>query len=646
MEGRSRSQPTAAHTIEPEGREAVSDHCSLSRLQSYTNHGDEKLDEVVVEVEDLTFTYSASEEKALKGITLDIRRGEYVAIVGANGAGKTTFCLHINGILPVVLGGRMGGRILVLGREPCEHRVYEIAQNVGMVLQDPEAQLFSADILSEVAFAAENRGIPRDEMRKLIEWALDVVRLKDYIGGFSAKLSGGQKQRLAIAANLVIRPEILVLDEPTSQLDPIGTSEVFATLRDLNKDVGMTIVVATHKCDEISNFADRIVVLEKGNLILEDTPRKVFWRVPRLREALVHVPEVAELDYQIRMWLSGGMGVSSALDEANVTLEQANRSITGYVEAGKLKPSGTFEVGLGRSVPEKAESGNADTILEIDDVSYRYSEGAPLALSDVSIRVKRGEVVGIIGQNGAGKTTLMKCATGLLRPTSGTIRIDGQDVTGLDALEIAKLAGLILQNPDNQLFQMSSEEEIAFGLKNLGLDDEEIARRIDEVLDLTGMEAYRDIYPFKLSLGDRRKLAVASIFAMHPSILIFDEPTTGQDFAGRYQLSDLAIRLNRLGATIIMISHDMSLIARYTQRTLVMGKSKVLLDAPTREVFSHTDILDSTFLEPPPAIQLAQELQRFGVPTSILTVEELFNALTGEQIESTIVLPHLSADRG
>lgn len=596
------------------------------------------MDEPIIEVKDLSFTYATSDQKALKGITLNIERGEYVAIVGANGAGKTTFCLHINGVLPVVLGGRMGGKILVLGREPCDYHVYDIAQNVGMVLQDPEAQLFSADILSEVAFAAENRGIPREEMKSLIAWALDVVRLKDYIGGFSAKLSGGQKQRLAIAANLVIRPEILVLDEPTSQLDPIGTSEVFATLRDLNEDVGMTIVVATHKCDQISYFADRIVVLEEGNLILQNTPRRVFSQVPRLRKALVHVPDVAELDYQVRMRLDGGAGAAGGPSEANVTLLEAQEAIGAYVEAGKLKPSGGFKAGLGRSVAEEVKNADAEVILEIENVSYRYSEGAPLALSEVSLKVKRGEVMGIIGQNGAGKTTLMKCITGLLKPSEGMIRINGQDVVELQALEIAKLAGLILQNPDNQLFQMSSEEEIEFGLKNLGLDEDEIKVRVDEVLKLTGMEAFRELYPFKLSLGDRRKLAVASIYAMHPSILIFDEPTTGQDFAGRYQLSDLAIRLNRLGATIIMISHDMSLIARYTQRTLVMGKSQILLDAPTREVFSHTDILDSTFLEPPPAIRLALALEKYGVPANVLTVEELFNALTGEQMGSTIDL--------
>jgi energy-coupling factor transport system ATP-binding protein len=516
--------------------------------------------------------------------------------------------------------------------------VYETAQDVGMVLQDPEAQLFSADILSEVAFAAENRGIPREEIRERIDWALGVVRLKDYIGGFSANLSGGQKQRLAIAANLVVRPEILVLDEPTSQLDPIGTSEVFATLRDLNEDVGMTIVVATHKSDQISHFADRVIVLEKGNLILADTPRVVFYQAPRLREALVHVPEVAELDYQLRNYLSGEGQAPEGRDEANVTLEQAEEDMRAHIQADMLQPGDSFEHGLGRSVAEETATADANRIIEIKNVDYRYSDDAPLALSNVSVDIRRGEVVGIIGQNGAGKTTLMKCITGLLKPTAGEITIDGRRVSELKAMEVARLVGLILQNPDNQLFQMSAEEEIAFGLRNLGLDEEEIERRTSEVLELTGMQEYRDLYPFRLSLGDRRKLAVAAIYAMHPSVLIFDEPTTGQDFAGRYQLSDLAIRLNKLGATIIMISHDMSLIARYTQRTLVMGKSKILLDTPTREVFSHTDILDATFLAPPPAIQLALALEKYGVSPEVLTVEELFNALTGQRMETAKVL--------
>ena len=285
---------------------------------------------------------------------------------------------------------------------------------------------------------------------------------------------------------------------------------------------------------------------------------------------------------------------------------------------------------MGRSVGEECLNVNAEPVVEINNVSFRYKKNDPLALDDISMTVCKGEVVGIIGQNGAGKTTLMKCITGMLKPSSGTIKINGVDNKSLTAFDVAKQVGLILQNPDNQLFQLSAEEEISFGLKNLQLPEEEINARVDEVLKLTDLVEFRKTYPFNLSLGDRRKLAVASIYAMHPKILIFDEPTTGQDYKGRYQLCDLAMRLNKLGATIIIISHDMSLVARYTQRTVVMGKSKILLTAPTREAFGHNEILESTFLSPPPVVSLAQSLQDCNIPAGMLTVEGVqFNQRSG-----------------
>lgn len=602
--------------------------------------------ESIIRVEGLGYRYASGDQQALNNVSLEIFRGEYIAILGANGAGKTTFCLHMNGVLPLMLGGRMGGTIHVLGKEPYEHHIYENAHSVGMVLQDPEAQLFSSDVLSEVAFAAENQGMPRDEMIKRISWALDIVRLSNYSTSAPSELSGGQKQRLVIAANLVTHPEILVLDEPTSQLDPIGNSEVFSTLRELNKKHGMTIIVATPNTDQIVEFADRIMVLEEGKLIAFDEPRKVFFNSAKMKHALINIPEVAELDRHIRQWAIAKTKENAALDvqEANVTLPQVKESIEGIIRGGIIKPFPSFQHGLGRHITEKIETTEVDPILEVSNVSFGYSKNVSPAIKDISLSIRRGEIVGMIGQNGAGKTTLMKCITGVLKPSTGTIKIEGKEISKLDGLERSKLIGLILQNPDNQLFQMSSQEEVAFGLKNLGLHEDEIAHRIDEVLQLTGLEKFRKVYPFKLSLGDRRKLTVASIYAMHPSILIFDEPTTGQDYLGRHQLCDLAIRLNQLGATIIMISHDMSLIAKYTQRTVVMGKGTILLDVPTRDVFSHRDVLGSTFLEPPPIVKLAQELEPSGIPQNILTVEELYNALTGEVIKAEEQLYHQHLD--
>ena len=377
-------------------------------------------------------------------------------------------------------------------------------------------------------------------------------------------------------------------------------------------------------------------MLEEGKLIAFDPPKKVFFQAERMRQALVNIPEAADLDHKMRAWaVAHGNGFRLSGDEACVTVGEVKDALQDGLKTGKIRPTPAFTRGLGRHVPESNDGQSQETVLEVQDVSYAYSKKAAPAIQNISLSLRQGEVVAMIGQNGAGKTTLMKCITGVFKPTQGSVKINKVDVTRLNALERAKQVGLILQNPDNQLFRMSAEEEVAFGLTNQGLSKAEIKRITDEVLQLTGMEKFRHVYPFRLSLGDRRKLAVASIYAMHPSILIFDEPTTGQDFQGRYQLCDLAMRLNRMGTTIIMITHDMSLVAKYTQRTLVMGKGTILLDAPTREVF-HRDVLSSTFLEPPPVVRLAQELKEYGVPQEVLTVEELYNTLTGETIEATI----------
>ncbi len=587
----------------------------------------------VVSIRDLRFSYEKG-SPALSGVTLDVREGEYLVVMGANGAGKTTLCLHLNGVLPVVLGGFLGGEIDILGHRPYERKVYENALDVGMILQDPEAQLFSSSVVSEVAFAAENHGIPRDEMLDLVDWALEVVRLSDYKDGSPPNLSGGQKQRLVIASNLVIRPKVLVLDEPTAQLDPLGTSEVFSTLNDLNREFGMTVIVATHKIDEVVEFADRIALLEEGSLVLHDVPRKAFFEGPRFRDADTPVPEPAEIDYHLRE-IAAEKGYAKGRDYAATTVEEGAELIGAAIREGILKPSKDYKKALGREVSEERSGVDTEEVLRIDNVSYRYNKKDPLALDDVTLSINRNEIVGVIGQNGAGKTTLMKCVTGILEPQQGSIHVLDQDVCLMKSLDVARCVGLILQHPDNQLFEMSVEEEIGFALKNLELPEEEVQRRIDETLELVGLEHERKTYPFNLGMADRRKCAVAAIYAMHPDILIFDEPTTGQDFKGRYQLCDLALRLQGMGATVLIISHDMTLIGRYTQRTVVMGKAKVLLDAPTREVFSaqHRDVLRSTFLAPPAAGRLAQRLEGEGLSGDILTVEELVNALTGKEVQ-------------
>lgn len=571
----------------------------------------------IIQIRNLSYTYP-SEQKALNDVSLDVYPGEYLAIVGANGAGKTTLCMFLNGVIPNVLGGRVAGSVEVCGMDTFEHHVYDIAQNVGLVLQDPESQLFSADVKSEIAFAAENRGIPREEIYTRMQEVLKIVRLEELASRLSDELSGGQKQRLAIAANLIVRPQILVADEPTSQLDPIGKEEVFATLASLNKDFGMTVVIASHDVDEIVRYADRVIVLDHGSIILEGKPDQVFREVDILDKIYVHVPDLARLSKTLQ--INGGHPLSLAVSEAAYQVKE-------WLGRDGLSAAGADILPDRSSQPVSQNISRDKNAVEVIDISYSYPGTSAPAISNINFSIPKGQFVGIIGQNGGGKTTIMKCLVGLLKPSKGEIRLDNRSLINQKVGEIATQIGLILQNPDTQLFCMSVEEEIRFGLENLRLDPAEIERRLEEALEITSLKDHRSLYPFKLSLGDRRKVAVASIVAMRPQVLIFDEPLTGQDYKGRYELTNLAASLHQAGHTVIMISHDMELVAKYTERTLVMGKGQLLLDAPTREVFDHIDTLRGTYIEPPEIILLAQALRDCGLPDGLLSIEQVADEL-------------------
>ncbi len=570
-----------------------------------------------IELVNLTYTYPEQDQPALKDVTLVIEKGEYVVVVGPNGAGKTTLCLHMNGVIPNVLGGRIKGKSEIMGLNTRRHHVYDMALHVGIVLQDPEAQLFTSDVRSEVAFAAENLGVPREEMIKRIDWILDVVRLKDFVDRPPAQLSGGQKQRLAIASSLVMQPNIIVLDEPTSQLDPIGSQEVFSVLRDLNKELDMTVLISTHKSDYAAKFADRVVVLNEGKIVAEGPPENVFSQVDLLDKINVQVPAITRVEWEMKSEL-GITDFSVHLDETSAKLKKflKGKNIVWETLTDQEKTSETPALGEG--------------YVELDQVTFQYPGTKVNALQDVSLSVGKGEFVGIIGQNGAGKTTLVKNIIGLLKPTSGKILIDGKDISKELVEEMAQTIGLVLQNPDAQLFAMSVEEEVAFGAINMGFSEVEVAEQVEYAIAATGLEEFKENYPFNLSFGDRRKLSVAAVVSMNPDILIFDEPTTGQDYKGRRELADIARNLNERGRTIIMITHDMDLIAEYTRRLIVMGTSRILVDGPTEEVFQQVDLLAETFIEPPQITQLAQSLEKYGVPGEILAVEELCQILKKE----------------
>jgi len=583
----------------------------------------------ILSLQDVTFTYEG-EVVALKNLNLTARRGEFVVVLGANGAGKSTLCYLLSGIAPHIYGGRRRGSVSVAGIDPWDEPLYVTSQVCGTLMQDPEVQLFMPTIRTELAFGPSNLGVPRQEILRRSQAALALVRMEGMEERNPRDLSGGQKQRAALASVLTMQPRVLVLDEPTSQLDPAGRWEVGEAIERLKLSGDLTIVMTTHETEEILHLADQVIVLERGETALQGTPAEVFSQTARLEQAGIKTP--ALILFQSRVFGGRTTGKNSGERKITLTVDEVAQQVESAVQAGELKVRPTIPAS---PIPHPAQGNNGTEkngqtiLLEARGISVQYpGPPAVTALKDVSVKVSQGEIVGIVGQNGSGKSTLVKCFVGLLRPSKGEVLFNGESIRKIPVGEMSRRVGLVLQNPDYQLFTASCLEEVRFGLRNVGVAEEEIQPRAEQALRRVGLSEVADLFPFRLSFGDRRKLAVAATLALEPQVLILDEPTTAQDHRGRYQLADLAKRFHdEQGGTVLMITHDVDLIAHYANRLIVLYNGQVLLDGPTAEIFTQVEELRRTFVVPPVATQLAMKLAPLGVPPDIITLDQLYAVL-------------------
>ncbi len=568
----------------------------------------------------VSYLYPHSDRPALSNISLEIRRGEFLGLIGPTGAGKTTLCLALNGVVPQFYGGRFFGRATVAGLDSLDHPISRLARHVAVVFEDPETQITATSVENEIAFALENLCVPRDEILKRIAWALEAVRLEGTEKRPPHTLSGGEKQRLAIASALALCPDLLVLDEPTSQLDPVGTQEVFATVRELNRTLGLTVVMASHAAEEMAEFADRIAVLDRGEIVQVGPPDEVYADGVRLAQLHLRAPQVAET-----FALARGKGLSVPripvrLEEGIALVRDLSRQPTGQQGAC---PEG---------IPGPASPGTGGApLLSVRDLHYTYRDG-PEALKGITLDLHAGEYVLLVGQNGAGKSTLVKHFLGLLRPAQGQVLLAGTDTRTLKVSDLARRIGYVAQNPDHQIFTATVEEEVGFALRHLGLSERQVRAAVDESLAAMGLSDVRDRHPLALPRGDRARVVVAAILAMAPEVIVFDEPTTGQDYRGAQAILDVSRRLHEQGKTMIVVTHHLYLMADVAQRVIVMGEGTVLLDAPTREAYHAADLLALTHLVPPQAVLLARALAGpAGVerPCPLLTPSEVASVLAG-----------------
>ena len=570
----------------------------------------------VITVENLRYRYPHAKELALDGLDFSVEKGEFIGIIGENGAGKSTLSQALMGLVPQFYKGAYGGTVMVDGIEAGRTPVAQLCGHVGLVFQNPFNQLSGAkdNVYEEVAFGMQNLGVPAEEMKNRVEEALKLLDIWQYRDRNPFDLSGGQMQRVAIASVLVMRPDVMILDEPTSQLDPEGSDEVFKAVETLT-DSGITILMIEQKIEKLAAYCDRILLLHKGKQIAFDTPQKVF-SMPDLNNYGIQAPAFTRICKAEGVTLADGT-YPVTVEEAAGVLREKRLGAPACADGGeRAHKAAGVEVAQAGGPAESAVS--SDEQFCIENLDFSYLADVPV-LKNLNMKLDKRPTA-IIGQNGAGKTTLVKLLKGLLKPVSGSIYFHGEDISGKTVAMLAGNVGYVFQNPDDQIFKYNVMDEILFGPLNIGMDSERAKKEAERALELTGLKGKEKENPYDLELYERKMTAIASVLAMDTDVLILDEPTIAQDWKGRQIIGGIIRSLAERGKLVIAILHDMDFVAENFERVIIMAHGRMLADGTAKEVFAQEEALKKARLQKPYVMQLCEAL---GYEKSYLTVEEL-----------------------
>jgi energy-coupling factor transporter ATP-binding protein EcfA2 len=540
----------------------------------------------IIKITDLFFRYKKAGRPVFDGLNLAVRPGERLAVLGPSEAGKSTLALCLQGLIPRMIKGDFRGVVEVDGCLTTACRPRQLAGRVGILLQDFEAQLFSTRVDQEVAFGPENLGLPREELKQRVRDCLALLGLAGLDDRNPATLSGGQKQLLALAAVLALSPQLLVLDEPTTDLDPVRVEELLAGLDRLSRTRNLTLILLGEDL-RLAHLCSRIVLLNRGEIVSDGLPDRILREVELLRGLGLNPPELPALFHDL-----GEKTLPLTLAEA---VPQAQ--CLGWERPGKAVIEIASEPG-GRGRPPHGRPPCHDEILALRRVTFAYPDQPPV-LQDFSLAFRERELTAILGPNGSGKTTVLKLLRGLLTPQAGEVwrRADEEF-----------RVGYVFQNPDYQLFAAQVWEEVALGVRLLGLPPPEVERRVTTALTRVHLLDRARDDPFSLTKGQRQRLAVAGVLALAPRVIILDEPTTGLDHREQQDLLGLVRELHDQGHTVIMVTHSMWAAATYARRLVVLLDGRVLMDGPTRQVLAESELLTRARLVPPAVVQLSRAL--------------------------------------
>lgn len=560
--------------------------------------------EKILKINNLKFQYPKSSINSLENINLEIDKGEFVLLCGSSGSGKTTLAKSLNGIIPHLSNGKMEGQVLINGIDTQMVEVEDISKHIGMVFQNPEDQIFSIRVDDEVAFGVECQGFSRPEIVDRVNYALNKLRIEDISRSLVASLSGGQKQKVSIASNLAMLPAVIILDDPTTDLDPISKQEVMDILVELKDEVDSTFIVIEHDLNDLTEYADRIIVMHEGKVVLNGKPGEIFYDNYKYLDNIgVRIPD------HIRL---GKFMMENRYFPENIDYPVSKKEIKNLMSDALSKGKVKFPQINYKDYKIK----NKNKVAEIKNLSYAYPSSDELTLSEIDLEIFEGEFLAIVGHNGSGKSTLMKNILGLNKPTNGDVIINGKNTKDTNIEELILDIGYVFQNPDNQLFCNTVTEEIRFGLENRDFPVDQINIETERALKIVGLEDRKDDHPFSLSRGQRQRLAVATMLVSNPRVIMLDEPTTGLDDNNLKEILKLMKQIvYELGGTLIMVTHDMEVVAKYATRVVVMSHGQIILNGNPDEIFNeHYEELANLKLKPTIISSMSSELKKYGMP--------------------------------
>ena len=571
----------------------------------------------MIEIQELTFKYAEAKKNALENVTLNIQKGDFVGIIGESGAGKTTLCSCLNALIPHHYTGDFYGSVKVEGQDTFDVKPDKLALKVGSVFQDIESQIVSYFVEDEILFGLENFGVPANQIEERITEALEALGISELRHREISTLSGGQKQKVVFASIIALKPDYLILDEPTGELDPASSLQIFKLLKKLNEERGITVIVAEQKIMLLCEFVKKLIVLEKGTVVHYGEIRSTLTHQREMEEAGINCPRVLTLTGKM---MEEGLTPSGMKTEERICLntQEAADFIKRMMgndchvktDDDSLKPS-----------QEPVTEPSEQPVLEFKNVCFSYNETANV--HDLNVKIQKGDFTAITGSNGAGKSTFSKLCNGLLQPSAGDVFVLGQNTKRNKVSSLAKHIGFLFQNPDRQICCSTVEEEIAFSLKNNGLSKEEIQSKVEATIKEFGFDAKTE--PFNMSRGQRQRLCLACLIALNPEILILDEPTTGLDYRECMEMMNRIRELNENGTTVIMVCHDMEVVLDFAKSVIVMNRGEILAQGATREILSNKELLAKARLLQP---QIAATCSLLGDEfKGLFTVEELISKL-------------------